>query len=655
MRFKFLIYMSQSPPHDSTLAPPQPAPEVLAHDRIYDPAPGERQFTLRAILTGCLIGGIVGAMNITIGLKIGWSFGGSIISAVLGFAFWAVLAPLFNARPYGVLETNITQTAGSAAGAMASAGGLLAPIPALALISEGAMELSYLEMTLWCLGVGFLGVFFAVPLRRQMVVVEKLRFPSGTATAETIVSIFAEGSEAMRRARVLLIWGIIASVYMVLKYRWVEPWPGPIIEKPPFHLWAQGLVEWLNNVNASGIASVINPLAAVLTAAAAWGFILLLSPAMTGAGLLIGPRVGISLLAGAIVSWGILGPMVVNQGWVEAGTTNAQTLGRVRDWILWPGVAIMVADSIAALALSWRTILNTFRRKPKGEAAGDLEPEEMRVPNSWWLGGLAAGSVLAITVAWFVFKIPPWMTIIAIALSSVLAMIAVRSTGETDINPVGGMGKITQLAFAGQAMSTNLMAASITGAGASQAGDMMHDLKAGRMLGASPRKQIIAQCIGIVAGVGVVVPAYALLRAVAKGADTKIGLSPEYPAPAAHAWRGVAEILAKGFGALPPNAVYAIIIGLVVGTLIPIIRKVFPKAAPYTPSGLAFGIAFIVPAMYPIAMFLGSMLLVIWRRLKPEQCKALVFAVASGLIAGEGVMNLFIAMLDLARMSWGWF
>lgn len=637
-----------------------PQTDPLVQERIHHPSPNEAQFTLRAIVTGCIIGGVVGAMNITIGLKIGWSFGGSIISAILGFAVWAMLAPMLGARPYGVLETNITQTTGSAAGAMASAGGLLAPIPALAMLGDDSIVMNYLEMTLWCLGVGYLGVFFAVPLRRQMVVVEKLRFPSGTATAETIVSIFAEGTEAMRKARVLLIWAIIAITFILLKYQhWFaflgwdqaayEGWRtfAVAIEKPPFHTWLNSMAAWATDQEMSWLSAMVSPLAFALTAAAAWGFILIVSPAMTGAGLLIGPRVGISLLAGAIVSWGIMGPIAVRNGWTAEGLSN------VRDWILWPGVAIMVADSLTALALSWRTILNTFRRKPKGEADVVMEPDDQRVPNIWWLGGLAAGSTLAIVVAWWVFSIPPWITVIAIALSSVLAMIAVRSTGETDINPVGGMGKVTQLAFAGNPMVTNLMAASITGAGASQAGDMMHDLKAGRMLGASPRKQILSQCIGITAGVMVVVPAYWLLRKVVEGNGSSIGaMDGEYPAPAAHAWRGVAVVLSEGFDALPPYAVWAIIAGLIVGTLMPIVRKVFPKIAPYSPSGLAFGIAFIVPAMYPIAMFLGSMLLVVWRKWKPIQHKALVFAVASGLIAGEGVANLAVAIIDLARQTW---
>ncbi len=618
------------------------------HERIYTSSPDELQLTVRAIITGCVIGGIVGAMNITIGLKIGWSFGGSIISAVLGFAFWATVTPIFNARKFGVLETNIAQTTGSAAGAMASAGGLLAPIPALAMLEgDHGYALNYLELTLWCLGVGYLGVFFAVPLRRQMVVVEKLRFPSGTATAETIVSIFAEGAEAIRRARVLLIWAIIAAAYVVLKYNWHADWIGPQLQKP---------LTFITNAFADRIADGTEPaIVALIVWLASMGFVFSISASMIGAGLLIGPRVGISLLLGSIIAWGFVGTYAQDQGWAAPTLTGK---GGVRDWVLWPGVAIMVADSLTALALSWRTILNTFRRTPTAELASQLEPEDQSVPNSWWVGGLVAGSVLAIFVTWQVFGIPPWMTVVAIALSAVLSMIAVRSSGETDINPVGGMGKVTQLAFAGVApgqIVTNLMSAAITGAGASQASDMMHDLKTGRMLGASPRKQIIAQCLGITAGVFVVVPAFILLRMVGERAGTPIGLSDEYPAPAAHAWKGVAEVLSQGIDALPQNAAIAALIGLFVGALIPILRKLLPKFAPYMPSGLALGIAFIVTPEYPMMMFLGSMLLVLWRWLKPVQCKALVFALASGLIAGEGVMNIFMAMLDLARMEWKWF
>jgi uncharacterized oligopeptide transporter (OPT) family protein len=187
------------------------------------------------------------------------------------------------------------------------------------------------------------------------------------------------------------------------------------------------------------------------------------------------------------------------------------------------------------------------------------------------------------------------------------------------------------------------MAAAITGSGASQAADMMQDLKTGRMLGAMPRKQILAQFVGIAAGILVVVPIYALFNQV----HDIGGAESDYPAPAAHAWRAMAEVLGQGFDALPKHAEIAALAGLAFGALMPVLRRFAGPYGKFVPSGLAFGIAFIVPAKYPVAMFLGSMILVAWRKLSPATCAALVFAVASGLIAGDGVTNVFTALLEL--------
>ena len=141
-------------------------------DQIYTPRPNERQFTARAVVIGCLIGGIVSAMNIYFGLRTGWGFGGSLIAAILSYSFFHVLS---TKEEFGVLETNIAQTAGSAAGSMSSTAGLVACIPAMKMLGY---ELSIYELFFWALSVAYLGVFFAVPLRAQMVVVEKLRFPT---------------------------------------------------------------------------------------------------------------------------------------------------------------------------------------------------------------------------------------------------------------------------------------------------------------------------------------------------------------------------------------------------------------------------------------------------------------------------------------------
>jgi uncharacterized oligopeptide transporter (OPT) family protein len=267
-----------------------------------------------------------------------------------------------------------------------------------------------------------------------------------------------------------------------------------------------------------------------------------------------------------------------------------------------------------------------------------------------------------------VFDIPPYLSLVAIALSAVLANVAVRSTGETDINPIGGMGKVTQLAFGGMSgsMATNLMAAGITGAGASQAGDMMQDLKTGYMLGASPRKQFRAQLFGIMAGVAFAIPIYYLFnRAYDIGglgggwwrdalATLPLDSSSFTPvaklgAPAAHAWKSVAEVLSKGIDVLPTGALEAAVGGLAFGALIPVIRKLVPKAAGFMPSGLAFGMAFIVQAFYSVTMFFGSMFLVAWMAKDKQHCKRFMFAVACGLIAGEGLGGIVNAITSIVQ------
>ena len=257
--------------------------------------------------------------------------------------------------------------------------------------------------------------------------------------------------------------------------------------------------------------------------------------------------------------------------------------------------------------------------------------------------GLAIASLVTIGTAYYVFEISPFMTIVAIGLSSILAAIAVRSTGETDINPVGGMGKVTQLVYGGIApghLATNLMAAGITGAGASQAGDMMQDLKTGHMLGASPRKQLIAQLLGITGGIIICVPIYKLFTSAYEvGGD-------DLPAPAAHAWRAMAELLSKGLDAMPAFALYGVIAGLLFGIAMPLLRKAKPEAK-WIPSGLAFGIAFIIPAFYCLSMFIGTVIFKSWEKRCPKVAAGLGFAIASGLIAGEGLMGVINSILTL--------
>lgn len=575
--------------------------ETNSSKPLYSPAPNELQLTFRAVAVGCSLGLIVGTMNIYLGLKTGWTIGGSLIAAISSISFFQVMRPKM---PFSVLEANIAQTAGSAAGSMASTAGLVACIPALKMLGY---EVSSLELILWGLSVGYLGVFFAVPLREQMVVTEQLRFPTGTATAETIVAAFATGEEALAKSRKLLLWALMAGGFTLAGFF------VPVLEHPP-------AVQWLGGA-----------------ALAAWGFSLLLSPMMYGVGMIVGPQIGTSLFLGAVLAWGLLGPLAVDMGWASEKIMDYKT--GPRGWVLWPGVALMVTDSLMSLVFSWKSIVNTFT-KVRGTVSSR---KDTVISQKAWFLGLGSVTLLMMTTAYWVFGIPPVFTIMAIVLSALLSLVATRSTGETDINPLGGMGKVTQMAFGAidpGNVTTNLLAAGMTSAGANQAGDMMHDLKAGYLLGADPGKQFKAQCMGIFFGSLFVVPIYSIFDSAYTIGEGSV------PAPAAHAWKAMAEVLTKGFSALPDKTLPIVALTCLFAIGLSLL-KLNKKWKPWVPNGLAMGIAFIVPPYYSIAIFFGSLLFVVWKKRSPKSCQDYVYAVASGLIAGEGLMGVVKALLTL--------
>src|SRR5690606_37404388 len=143
-----------------------------------------------------------------------------------------------------------------------------------------------------------------------------------------------------------------------------------------------------------------------------------------------------------------------------------------------------------SFAFSWRSMVAALTG-----ASGEVDTAPGEVSRKAFLRGLVAVLVLAVLGQWFFYDIAPWLGVVAVLMTFLLAIVAGRVTGETNITPIGPMGKITQLTFGvlspGNA-ATNLMAANVTGGAASQCGDLLHDLKAGLMLGASPRQQAIA-------------------------------------------------------------------------------------------------------------------------------------------------------------------
>ena len=575
------------------------------------------QLTLRAVLTGMVLGAVLSLCNIYTGLKIGWGTNMSITAALLGYAMWQLVSKIGGRRSFGIEENTVSQTAASAAASISSAG-LVAPIPALTMLT--GQTLAWHWLSLWVLSVAAVGVVVGIGLRRQMIEVDALPFPFGIATAETLKEMYARGAEAMARVWALLAGGAVAAGLKVAK---------EVV--PLSKLGLPGSV----SLSAKGTATLKN-----LTFA--------LDPSLLfiGVGALIGTRAGLSMLLGAGVGWGFLAPYVLEMGFAESGKPDpdANWFGPLVKWMLWPGVAMMVTASLTSFALSARSFLSAFR-SVKGEASSaSKRPDRRDFSRSTFLKVAGGVALISVVLQIFLFGIGFGVAIFGVLLTFVLAIVAARVAGETGITPVGPMGKVTQLIFglvAPANVTTNLMAANVTGGAASQAGDMLHDMRAGYLLGVWPRHQGVSQFFGVMAGALAGSAGYLLIVPNPR----EMLLTKEWPAPAVAQWKAVAEVFQKGIESMPPGALTAIYVAGGIGVILALAEKLLPKAAArWVPSASSIGLALVIPAYYAIGMCLGS--LIGWGLSKrfPSWSARFTVVVASGFIAGESLTGVVFAV-----------
>ena len=190
------------------------------------------------------------------------------------------------------------------------------------------------------------------------------------------------------------------------------------------------------------------------------------------------------------------------------------------------------------------------------------------------------------------------------------------------------------------------MAAGTGANSASSSADLLTDLKSGYLLGANPRKQFLAQFIGIFFGTLAVVPAWYLM------VPTKEKLEAFNP-PATNMWRAVAQVLAGGgLNQLPPSAKMAIVAGALVGVVLPLLAWLLPKAAPYLPSAMGLGLSWVLTFDNCQAFALGAGIVWLWNKLHARTADAYSVPLASGLIAGESLIKAVIAMAATAVGLW---
>src|SRR5688500_18100761 len=170
-----------------------------------------RQLTWRAVIMGSVLGGVLSLANLYIGLKAGWGFGVAITACILSYAIWTTLHRLgVVGTPMTILENNCMQSTASSAG-YSTGGTLISAFAAYIMLFNTTLPVWF--MLLWVFFLAVLGVTMAIPMKRQMINIEQLRFPSGVAAAETLRALHSHGARGLRSARALGIAALLAGLH----------------------------------------------------------------------------------------------------------------------------------------------------------------------------------------------------------------------------------------------------------------------------------------------------------------------------------------------------------------------------------------------------------------------------------------------------------
>jgi len=601
-------------------------------------ASGKQHYELSpaAIIIGILISVLFGAANAYLGLKVGLTISASIPAAVMSLGIMRGIL-----RRSSLLESNMVQTIGSAGESVAA--GVIFTVPALFLwAAEGRMGIPGIwEITLIALIGGILGIFFMVPLRKALIVKEHntLPYPEGTACAQVLLSAEKEGSHS---GKLFLGVGIGAVVKFVLDGLKVLP----------------GEVMWKIRGYAGAFGTQVYP-------------------AVMSVGYICGPQISAYMLAGGILSWLVLIPLIVFFGQdvilFPATASVAEIFketgaaGIWNTYIRYIGAGALATAGILSLLRSVPLIIGAFRDAVKsmrsrshnrnadsvtggriGEGA-EKEQEKMRREQELPLLFICVGILVMLLVVWLAPAIPVNFlgALIVVVFGFFFATVSSRLVGlvGSSNNPASGMVIATLLVatvllkLTGQngmdGMHAAMAIASVICVVVCAAGDTSQDLKTGYILGATPRKQQIGELIGVVASaltIGVIL--HLLNRAWAFGSD-------EISAPQASLMKLITE------GVMENNIPWTLVF---IGAFLTVVVSLIGIPA------LSFAIGIYLPVALSACVMIGGVVRLLFERSKREEKEKQELIndgtlVCSGMIAGEGLLGIVIAFLAVIGVS----
>lgn len=578
------------------------------------------EFTPVSLILGLILAVVFGAANAYLGLRVGMTVSASIPAAVISMGILRYLL-----RRDSILENNMVQTIGSAGESLAA--GAIFTMPALFMWAEESHEVAmplFTEIAAIAVCGGLLGVLFMVPLRNALIVEEHgaLPFPEGTACAEVLLA----GEEGGAKSKVVFAGLGISALYKFI---------------------TDGLKLFPSEVHWN--------LRSLRTA-----FGLDVLPALAGVGYICGQRVAANMFAGGVLGWFVLIPAIVLFGGDNMIAPAADRISEMDVMSIWGsyiryiGAGAVAAGGIISLIKTFPVILRTFTKAVRG--IGVQRQDALRTSRELPMGAVLAGVLLIAVVIWLLPSVPVRLfgAMLVIIFGFFFATVSSRMVGlvGSSNNPVSGMAIATLLIatalLKGTGMTgyTGMVSAICVGTVicivAAMAGDTSQDLKTGFIVGATPMWQQIGELIGAVVAALTIGGVMYLLHAA-----WGFGNSSQLPAPQATLMKLVVEGVMGG--TLPWGLVFC---GVFVAVVIEIL------GLPVLP----VSIGLYLPIHLSAPIFVGGMIrkLVESQKVDTEEAAALKkdrvdrgLLYSSGMIAGEGLIGILLAVLAVIPMRGG--
>jgi len=629
------------------------------------------QLTFRAAVTGFMLGGVLSATNLYIGAKTGWSLGVGVTSVILSFVIFRAMARLQLSKDMSILENNAVQSIATAAGYMT--GPLISALMAYMFVTNTVM--AWHQMLIWNVVASILGVLVAFPMKRRFINDEQQPFPEGRACAVVLDSLYphapAGGTKNLDAAGLpiesdtrtdgagvdtglfkakALAWaaGIGAALQLVVATGYMAVLQISILgtskATDTLKKFPERLDEWLYTPAKDAAGKVISWVPNISGIQLdKLGMTVMFDLSMVGAGGLMGMRVANSLVIGMVTNYLVLAPLMIMNGEIlpknfkkiaQADGTYEMAdaiFGRAHltnTWCLWWGVSMMLTASMLGLFAKPKVLLSAFSGMFKRREVNEDCVRHIELP--LWISfvGVPIFSALIIWLNHEWFGVSIWIGALSIPMIVLLTLIAANATALTSTTPTGSLSKITQFTFGAIQPTnpgTNLMTAGVTTEVASNASNLLMDIKPGYMLGAKPRQQAWGHCIGIVAGALASTPLFYVLFLWNRTADVSIEqhVSETWAVPGALQWAAISKVIEgmgsspagaslvqtvdgiqKLWGVLPVSAAWAMLAGATIAIILESARLISRGKFPI--SAVAIGLGVVLPPESTIMMWLGA-------------------------------------------------